>query len=58
MSHVIEHADLTLGFTDKYKNILNHWKHISNFIIDSVVIDKISQSEGSLGHDAQNHPMD
>ena len=33
-SRVIEHANLTLGFTDKYKNILNQWKRISNFIMD------------------------
>ena len=33
-SRVIEHTNLTLGFTDKYKNILNQWKRISNFIVD------------------------
>ena len=47
-SHVIEHANLTLGYTDKYKNILNQWTvfQISSWI--SVVIDEISESEGPL----------
>ena len=48
VSRVIEHANLTLGFTDKYKNTLISGNVFQFLLWISVVIDKISESQGPL----------